>query len=236
MKTIVIIPTYNEKDNIKKLVQGIMKFDSDILFVDDNSPDGTSSEIEGIGKTNDRIKLINRNSKMGLGSAYVEGFDYALNNSYDKIVMMDADLSHPYDKIQEFIASDKDFIIGSRYIPEGKIEGWPLYRHCLSRFANLYAALVLNMGIKDLTSGFNCLKRQVLETIDFRHLKSEGYAFLIELKHSAFHRGFKLQEIPITFKERQKGVSKIDKSIMWEAFWLVLKLKFLSTKPVVDKS
>ncbi|MCB4790442.1 MAG: polyprenol monophosphomannose synthase [Elusimicrobia bacterium] len=228
MNVLVIIPTYNEKDNVKTIVEGIMGFDCDILFIDDNSPDGTALEIENIKKTNNKLKLIKRPGKMGLGSAYIEGFTYALNNNYEKIVMMDADLSHPYAKIPELIGANSDYSVGSRYIPGGKIEGWPLYRHLLSKCANLYASTILNIGVNDLTSGFNCMGKRVLEQLDYRNLKGEGYAFLIELKYRVFQKGFKLKEVPITFKEREKGRSKISNKIVWEAFWLVPRLKLFS--------
>ena len=226
MKTLIITPTYNEKENIELMALNLTQFDCDILFIDDNSPDGTGQKIETFVKDNHKVKLLKRQGKMGLGSAYIEGFDFAVKNGYDKIIMMDADLSHPYTKIPELLNAGVPFAVGSRYIAKGSIEGWPWHRYLLSKFANRYASLVLNIGINDLTSGFNCIEKQVLERINYKNLRGEGYAFLIELKYRAFQKGFSLKEVPIKFKEREKGKSKISKKIIYEAFWLVLKLKF----------
>ncbi|RLD17167.1 MAG: polyprenol monophosphomannose synthase [Caldiserica bacterium] len=222
MKNIVVIPTYNEKRNILSLVKKIG--DIDILFIDDNSPDGTADVIEKLKMKNEKLKIIKRERKMGLGSAYRAGFKYALDNGYDNVIMMDADLSHPPEKIPELLDVDADFVVGSRYIKGGKIVGWPWYRYFLSKYANIYAKTFLKMPINDLTGGFNRIKKEVLEEIDFEGLKSDGYAFQIELKYYAWKKGFKLREIPITFKEREKGKSKLSKKIVWEAFWLVLDL------------
>jgi len=222
MKNIVVIPTYNEKRNILSLVKKIG--DIDILFIDDNSPDGTADVIEKLKMKNEKLKIIKRERKMGLGSAYRAGFKYALDNGYDNVIMMDADLSHPPEKIPELLDVDADFVVASRYIKGGKIVGWPWYRYFLSKYANIYAKTFLKMPINDLTGGFNRIKKEVLEEIDFEGLKSDGYAFQIELKYYAWKKGFKLREIPITFKEREKGKSKLSKKIVWEAFWLVLDL------------
>jgi dolichol-phosphate mannosyltransferase len=227
MKNIVIIPTYNEKDNIAVLAERVLaNAECDLLFVDDNSPDGTGELIKELIARDGRVKLIERGGKLGLGSAYLEGFKFAFGKSYERIIMMDADLSHPPEKIGEMLGLNTDYVVGSRYVRGGRVTGWPLRRHFLSRGANLYASFVLGIGVNDVTSGFNCVKMEVLKSIDLGRIRGEGYAFLVELKHNAFKKGYKPKEIPITFKEREKGVSKISKNIIWEAFWLVLKLKF----------
>jgi len=225
MKNLIIIPTFNERKNVETLIKGIYKFfNGNILFIDDNSPDGTADVIKGLRIKDKRIKLLKREKKLGLGSAYRQGFRYALENGYDNIIMMDADLSHPPEKIPELLNTKADFVIGSRYIEGGEIIGWPIYRYFLSKYANIYAKTFLRMPFYDLTGGFNRIKVEVLKEIDFENLKSEGYAFQIELKYYVWKKGFKLKEIPIVFREREKGKSKLNKKIIWEAFWQVLNL------------
>lgn len=224
---LIIIPTFNEKENVSRIVPQVIDYDCDLLFVDDNSPDGTAQTIEDLIKQRPKISIIKRPGKMGLRSAYVQGFEHALKAGYNRIITMDCDLSHTPAKIPEMLNTDADVVVGSRYIPGGNITGWPWYRYFLSKGANVYAYALLNAPIKELTGGFNCYKREVLQSIDMHTLKSEGYAFVIELKCRSWRAGFKLCEIPITFKERERGQSKISKHIIWEAFWLVLKLALI---------
>lgn len=224
MKPLVIIPTYNEKDNIEPLVRGISAFDIPILFVDDNSPDGTADEIENVITTGARVVLLKRDRKLGLGSAYRDGFGYARKHGYDTILLMDADLSHPLQKIPEMLSPGDDIVCGSRYHPEGSIEGWPIHRRLLSRCANTFCRILLKVPVRDMTSGFTIIRRHVLEKINADALQSEGYGFLIELKYRALQSGCTVREVPITFTERKRGRSKLGNAIIWEAFWLVLRL------------
>jgi dolichol-phosphate mannosyltransferase len=224
--TLIIMPTYNEKDNIEPILEKILSYDCCVLFVDDNSPDKTADIIKNIMAKNNKVKLLQRPGKLGLGSAYVAGFKYAIENKYKNIIMMDADLSHPHTAIPAMLNSSADFVVGSRYIKGGKITAdWPWYRYILSSYANMYARIMLSFKVKDVTAGFNRISVSVLKAINIDNLKSEGYGFQIELKFCTRKHDFTFDEIPITFTERQRGVSKMSKKIIWEAFWLVLKLK-----------
>jgi len=221
MRGIVIIPTYNEKENIEILIREILSLNLslDILVIDDNSPDGTGQILRNLKSKIGQLQVIHRDQKSGLASAYLKGFHYALAQGYDYIFQMDADLSHQpkflpllWEKLQE-----NDLVIGSRYIEGGGIVGWPWYRLFLSRFASFYARTILGVSIHDFTGGFNGYKREVLAKIDFDKIISQGYAFLLELKYKAVKKGFKAKEIPIVFIERRQGKSKISKRIIWEA-------------------
>lgn len=232
-KAIVIIPTYNESENIKKLIPEILKRtngDIDILIVDDNSPDGTSDVIRELQKTNQNIFLMTRPGKAGLGTAYVEGFKFALSKGYEYILQMDADFSHEPKEIKNFLkkVQDCDLVIGSRYIDGVRVLNWPLSRLFLSVFANLYTKYVTGMPIKDATGGFKCFRRKVLEAIDLDKIKSNGYAFQIEMNFKAYRKGFKICEMPIVFTDRVKGKSKMNKRIVLEAAWMVWKLRIQS--------
>ncbi|RMH62234.1 MAG: polyprenol monophosphomannose synthase [Calditrichaeota bacterium] len=231
-KALIVIPTYNEKDNVKRLVADIHFYQPEvhILFVDDNSPDGTADIIRDIQKENDRIHLLERPGKMGLGSAYLAGFKYALSRGYDFIFEMDADFSHDPKEIPAFLKNieENDLVLGSRYIKGVNVVNWPLRRLLLSYFANVYTRLATGLPVRDATGGFKCFRREVLESIDFKEIKSNGYAFQIELTFRAWKKGFRIKEIPIIFIDRVAGVSKLSKSIMWEAIFLVWKLRFAS--------
>ena len=228
MKPLVISPTYNEERNIKELITRIsqLNYALDILIIDDNSPDGTGEIVKKIMETNDRIYLIEREGKLGLGTAYCRGFQWALERDYDPIIQMDADLSHNPDDIIRLIDASKscDGVIGSRYIEGVNVVNWPMRRLLLSYFANWYARVVIRLPIMDLTGGFKCIRRKVLKEIDFTKIRSEGYSFQIEINFLALIKGFKLIEIPIVFTDRTVGESKMNRGIVLEAIWMVPKL------------
>ncbi|MCB9247194.1 MAG: polyprenol monophosphomannose synthase [Ignavibacteriales bacterium] len=230
MKQIVIIPTYNEFNNIQKLIPQVLDLysDLDILIVDDNSPDGTGKYIEELSKKNSRIKLITRKGKLGLGTAYVEGYRYILANGYDVAFQMDADYSHDPKEISNFrkYLNEYDLIIGSRYIQGVNVINWPMRRLLLSYFANYYTKIITGLPIKDSTGGFKAFRREVLEAIDLDHIKSNGYAFQIEMNYKAWIKGFKLKEVSIIFMDRVAGTSKMSKKIVREAITRVWKLRF----------
>lgn len=232
MESLVIIPTYNEKDNIRTVIEKINKLniDLDILIIDDNSPDGTGAIIRELQSTYKNIFLIERPGKLGLGTAYVKGFHWALKRGYTYILEMDADLSHNPDDLPRLINACKrgaDLAIGSRYSNGVNVINWPIKRLLLSYCANLYTRVVTRMPVKDATAGFKCFKREVLESIDLDRIKSSGYSFQIEMNFRAWKKGFTLQEVSIIFIERTEGHSKMSKIIVWEAVFMVWKLKFL---------
>ncbi len=232
---IVIIPTYNEAHNIRKMIGRILDLEHsiDILIVDDGSPDGTADIVKSMQKIKpNRIHLIERSKKLGLGTAYVTGFRFALNNEYLYVCEMDADFSHNPDDLPKLIAvvesGEADVAIGSRYSNGISIVNWPLSRLILSFAANFYARSITGLPVKDTTAGFKCIHRKVLEKIDLQKIKSNGYAFQIEIHYRAWKAGFTLKEVSIIFKEREEGVSKMSKSIVREAIWRVWSLKFRS--------
>jgi dolichol-phosphate mannosyltransferase len=234
-QSLVIIPTYNEAHNIKRLIDHLLRLKEpvDILVIDDGSPDGTADFVKKKIKNHpDRVFLIERTGKLGLGTAYVEGFKFALEKNYTFICEMDADFSHnPKDipKLIETVRSDEaDVAIGSRYSKGISIVNWPLRRLFLSYFANLYARVITGLPIKDTTAGFKCIHRKVLEKIDLSRISSNGYAFQIEIHFRAWKAGFKLKEVSIIFREREEGVSKMSRAIVREAVWRVWSLKFKS--------
>jgi len=233
--TLVIIPTYNEAHNIAKMIDTVMALegDYDLLVIDDASPDGTAARVEKHQKLyGERVRLIVRDGKLGLGTAYLEGFRYALDHEYRFICEMDADFSHnPEDlpKLVEVVRSgEADLAIGSRYADGISIVNWPLSRLILSYSANIYAKLITGVPIKDMTSGFKCIRRDVLETIGIERIRSNGYAFQIEIHFRAFKAGFRLREVSIIFRERVEGVSKMSKAIVREAVWRVWSFRFRS--------
>lgn len=232
-KVLIIIPTYNEKENIREIIAAILKVDPNyhLLIVDDNSPDKTWEIGQRLAKKDRRIHLIRREFRQGLGSAYILGFQYALQKNYDYLIQMDADFSHDPKMIPQLIqeAQNHDFVIGSRYVPGGRIKGWEFKRRFLSWLGNSYTKLVLGFSIKDWTSGFSCWKKEVLVKINLSHEEyPNGYAFQIALKYKALLVGFKPKEIPITFKDRQKGLTKMGGSIVNEAILTVLRLKLMA--------
>ena len=229
MKPLVISPTYNEKRNIKELIARISQLNCvlDILIIDDNSPDGTGEIVKNLMETNDRIYLIEREGKLGLGTAYCRGFQWALERDYDPIIQMDADLSHNPDDIPRLIDASEfcDSVIGSRYIEGVNVVNWPMRRLLLSYFANWYARVVIRLPIMDLTGGFKCIRRRVLKEIDFSKIRSEGYSFQIEMNFRSWRKGFNIIEHPIIFIDRTIGESKMSKSIMYEAVFVVWRLR-----------
>ena len=234
-ESLVIIPTYNESHNIGKLIEKTLSLEKkiDILIVDDGSPDGTADIVKSlIEKHPGRIHIIERESKSGLGTAYVTGFKFALSKGYQNICEMDADFSHNPEDLPRLIepveAGDADLAIGSRYSNGISIVNWPLSRLILSFAANVYARTITGLPVKDTTAGFKCIHRKVLESIDLDRISSNGYAFQIELHYRAWVAGFRLKEVSIIFKEREEGVSKMSKSIVREAIWRVWALKIRS--------
>jgi len=228
-KTLVIIPTYNELDNIQKLIPYLLEKypELDILIVDDNSPDGTANYVEELSSKDSHVKLIKRQGKLGLGTAYVEGFKYMLNNGYDVAIQMDADFSHDPKEIKNFLKKIKDYdlVIGSRYTNGVRVINWPIKRLLLSYFANLYTRIITGMPIKDATGGFKCFRRKVLEAIDLDKIRSNGYSFQIEMNFITWKKKFRITEIPIVFVERTQGTSKMSKKIVYEAVFMVWKLR-----------
>jgi dolichol-phosphate mannosyltransferase len=231
-KTLAIIPTYNEADNVGRLIVELIVIDKDLdlLFIDDNSPDGTALIIKKAQEDyKGRIHLIEREGKLGLGSAYVAGFEFALKHDYEFICEMDADFSHDPQDLPKLIEAvqqnETDVAIGSRYHNGISIINWPLSRLILSYSANLYARIITGLPVKDTTAGFKCFRRSVIESIPLNRIKSNGYAFQIEMHYRAWVRGFRLKEVSIIFRERQIGVSKMSKSIIFEAVWMVWGLK-----------
>lgn len=231
-KTLVITPTYNESENVERLLNAVLAQDSEVemLIVDDNSPDGTAAIVEKMQQNNSKIHLIKRAGKMGLGTAYVAGFRFAIEKKYDYIMEMDADFSHDPNEIPNFIKRIKDFdvVLGSRYIGGVRILNWPIRRLILSYGASLYTRIITGMPIKDTTGGFKCFRRKVLESIDLDAIHSNGYAFQIEMNFKAWKKGFKIIEHPIIFVDRTHGTSKMSKNIIYEAVFLVWKLKYQS--------
>ena len=229
MKILIIIPTYNELENLPKLLPEVLSKDENInvLIVDDNSPDGTAGFVERQMKVDNRIHLIKRPSKQGLGTAYIAGFKYALQNNFQIIFEMDADFSHDPKEIPRFLDEIKnsDVVLGSRYINGVNVINWPLRRLLLSSFANLYTRIITGLPVYDATGGYKCFNRKVLEAIDLDRVKSNGYAFQIEMTFKAWKKGFKVKEIPIIFVDRVKGKSKMSKKIVREAVTMVWKLR-----------
>ncbi|MBX3007390.1 MAG: polyprenol monophosphomannose synthase [Melioribacteraceae bacterium] len=238
MKSIVIIPTYNEIHNIQLLVPQLLESypGLDILIVDDNSPDGTADYVLKLSENNSRIKLIKREAKLGLGTAYVAGFKYMLANGYDCAMQMDADFSHDPKELKRFLENIQEFdlVIGSRYIYGVRVINWPIQRLLLSYFANLYSRIITGMPVKDGTGGFKCFRRSVLESINLDNIKSNGYSFQIEMNFKAWKKEFKIIEIPITFVDRVQGTSKMSKKIVREAIFMVWKLRLKSALGKLD--
>lgn len=232
-RALVIVPTYNERFNIARLIPAILAQDPslEILVVDDASPDGTGAIVDGIATNNPRVHVIHREGKLGLGTAYIAGFRWALERKYDLVFEMDADFSHNPERLPEFLEAirDSDVVLGSRY-QDGHVNvvNWPMSRLFLSYAANIYARFVTGLPIFDTTGGFKCFRRNVLESIDLNSVKSNGYAFQIEMSYRVWKSGFRLVEIPIIFVDRTEGVSKMSKKIVREAIWMVWRLRWWS--------
>lgn len=233
-KVLVIIPTYNEAENILNLIPEVLKYtDSDyqwnVLVVDDNSPDGTASMVKSLKSEN--VFLIEREKKSGLGTAYVTGFKFAIEKSFDYVFEMDADFSHDPKYLPSFIGlieMGNDLVVGSRYTNGISVVNWPIGRLILSYCANIYTRVITGLKVKDTTAGFMCYRVSALSKIDLDKVKSNGYSFQIEMKFKFYKKGFKITEIPILFIDRRAGHSKMSKKVVYEAYFLVWKLKFKS--------
>jgi dolichol-phosphate mannosyltransferase len=231
-RILVIIPTYNEVENIEKLIPIVLgQYPTvDVLVVDDGSPDGTADAVEHMAKGTDRVHLLKRPGKAGLGKAYIEGFRFALEHGFDFVFEMDADFSHDPNEIPALLKAmeHSDLAVGSRYIQGVTVIRWPMSRLLLSYFANWYTRFVTRLPLRDTTSGYKCFKRKVLESIDWKQVHSDGYAFQIEVNHKAWKLGFRLAEVPIIFADRAVGQSKMSSGIVSEALWMVWRLRLLS--------
>ena len=229
-RALVVIPTFNEAENLPHIVPQVLAQDPrlEVLVVDDNSPDGTGRIADEQAARNPRVHVLHREGKLGLGTAYIRGFRWALERTYDYVFEMDADFSHDPAHLKEFLTAieDADVVLGSRYL-EGKVTvvNWPMGRLMLSYCANIYARWITGLRIWDLTGGFKCFRRRVLETIDLSQVRSNGYAFQIEMSVRAWRKGFKLRETPIVFVDRTEGQSKMNRSIVREAVWMVPRLR-----------
>ena len=237
-RKIAIIPTYNEKENIEAITRKVFSLlgDFHILVIDDGSPDGTATIVKGLqAEFPDRLHLLERSGKQGLGTAYLTGFRWSLDHGYDYVFEMDADFSHNPDDLLRLYAAcaeqGADLAVGSRYCHGVSVVDWPMSRIIMSYYASAYVRGVLNMKVFDTTAGFVCYTRKVLETIDLDAVRMKGYGFQIEMKYTAFRLGFKITEVPIIFTNRQLGTSKMSSGIFGEAFWGVIKLRFRKIRP-----
>ncbi len=236
-KGLVIIPTYNEKENIKRVIERVfqLSYDFHVLVIDDNSPDGTANIVKEMqsGKQHN-LHLLEREGKLGLGTAYIMGFRWALKHDYEYVFEMDADLSHNPDdlvRLYETALQGYDLVIGSRYVQGVNVVNWPIGRVLMSYFASIYVKVILGIKIDDTTAGFKCYHRNVLETIDLDRIKFVGYAFQIEMKYTAWKLGFNIKEIPIIFTDRTEGQSKMTRGIFKEAVLGVIRLRFKRIRP-----
>jgi dolichol-phosphate mannosyltransferase len=234
--SLVIIPTYNEKENVERIIRKVFSFDHPfhILIVDDGSPDGTAAIVKGLMQEFPKhLHILERAGKQGLGTAYIAGFHFGIEKKYDFIFEMDADFSHnPEDliRLRQACLDGADFAIGSRYVKGGNVENWPRKRVLMSYLASVYVNSILWMGIRDCTAGFKCYRREVLEAIELDKIRFIGYAFQIEMKYKAQRLGFKAAEVPITFIDRQFGESKMSMGIFKEAFWGVIRMRFMQVR------
>lgn len=230
MKTLIIIPTYNELENLRPLLQEIFLYapDSDVLIVDDNSPDGTGKLADEIHNENRHVHVLHRAGKLGLGTAYIAGFKYAVAHDYDAAFEMDADFSHDPRYLPDFLKAIEhaDLVIGSRYIQGGGTPNWSFLRRFISGGGNIFARFMLGIPVHDCTAGFRCYRRQVLESIDLDTIQSQGYAFQVEMAYRVMQQGFKIVETPIVFMDRRIGKSKMSRKIVIEAFIYVLRARF----------
>lgn len=233
MKSLIIIPTYNERHNIQNMLLALLDLkikDLHILVVDDNSPDGTAEIVAAMSKLHPQVHLLERAGKMGLGTAYVAGFKFALEHGFDRIMEMDADFSHDPKDVPRLLKSTEeyDIAIGSRYSQGVNVVNWPLKRLLLSMGASVYTRIVTGLPLHDCTAGFVCYRREVLQDLDLDNIRSDGYSFQIEMKFKAWKKGYTLGEVPIVFIDRRYGESKMSKKIVHEAIWMVWKLRIWS--------
>ena len=228
---LVVIPTFNERENISRIIPIVLATDArlDVLVVDDGSPDGTGDVVRSMAAANSRVHILQRAGKLGLGTAYLAGFQWALERSYGLVLQMDADFSHDPSHLPQFLeeAKNADVVLGSRY-REGRVTvvNWPIARLLLSYFANVYARTITGLPLWDATGGFKCFRREVLEAIDLKDVRSNGYSFQIEMSFRAWRRDYRIVEIPIVFVDRTEGTSKMSKRIMREAVWMVWRLRW----------
>ncbi len=227
-EAVVLLPTYNEIENLARIVPAILDAAPvDVWILDDNSPDGTGVVADELAESNPRVRVTHRPGKQGLGRAYLDGFRRSLNAGYAKVLEMDADFSHPTSALPELLrlTDEYDLALGSRWVPGGGVENWPLHRKILSRGGSLYARMLLGVPIRDLTGGYKCFRREVLEALDLDAVGTSGYAFQIEMTYRALQKGFRVVETPITFVERDQGVSKMSRAIVWEAILRVPRFR-----------
>jgi dolichol-phosphate mannosyltransferase len=231
-RALIIFPTYNEKENIEKIVGAVLEKDEiiNVLIVDDNSPDGTGDIADRMATVNSRINVLHRPGKAGLGTAYLHGFKWAIERRFDYIFEMDADFSHSPEYVPDFLEAiqDNDLVLGSRYISGVNVINWPMSRLLLSYYANVYSRIVTGLPVRDATGGFKCFRREVLEAIDLDSVKSNGYTFQIEMSLRAKIRNFRIKEIPIVFVDRLHGTSKMSRKIVREAIWMVWWLRWMA--------
>ena len=231
-RALIRFPTYNERDNIEKIVHAVLPLDPriNVLIVDDNSPDGTGQIADRLAEAEEKVHVLHREKKEGLGRAYIAGFRWAIEHEYDFIFEMDADFSHGPEYIKDFLREiqEYDLVIGSRYITGVNVINWPIMRLLLSYYANVYSRIITGLPVRDATGGFKCFRRKVLETLDRDDVHSSGYSFQIEMSMRAWKKGFKIKEIPIVFVDRIAGTSKMSKKIMREAIWMVWRLRLKS--------
>ena len=237
-RKVVIIPTYNEKENIERIIRKVFSLDGlyHILVIEDGSPDGTAAIVQGLqAEFPDRLHMIERSGKLGLGTAYITGFKWSVEQGYDYIFEMDADFSHNPDDLPRLYAAcaeeGADLAIGSRYCDGISVINWPIGRVIMSYYASVYVRTILRMKVYDTTAGFKCYRSRVLNTIDLDKVRMKGYGFQIEMKYTTYKLGFKIKEVPIIFVDRKEGTSKMSSGIFGEAFWGVIKLKFRKIRP-----
>jgi dolichol-phosphate mannosyltransferase len=238
-KTLVVVPTYDERENVENIAQAVLEAlpEANMLFVDDNSPDGTGDVLDEMHAKDERVNVLHKPGKSGLGRAYISGFKWAIENKYDYIFEMDADFSHDPAVLPKFLEKieNNDLVIGSRYINGIRIMNWPLNRLMLSKGASVYVKVITGMPLFDPTGGYKCFKRELLEKIDLDSITSNGYSFQIEMNHFAWINNFRIEELPIVFEERRSGYSKMNKAIVREAILKVWQLLFkygLRRKPL----
>ncbi len=236
VKTLIVIPTYNERENIANLIGDVQRFapQADILVIDDGSPDGTGQLVDEIGASNPQVSAVHRAGKMGLGTAYVLGFKYAIEHGYDLVFEMDADYSHNPKYLPDFLAlaEDADLVIGSRYIPGGDTPNWSPLRKFISGGGNIFARTVLGIPVKDCTAGYRCYRTAALRTLNLDAIDAQGYAFQVEMAYNFWKSGFRIRETPIVFEDRRVGKSKMSRAIFIEGFVWVLRARFTGDKAV----
>jgi len=231
-KALIIFPTYNEKENIERIVLEVLTKDQrlSVLIVDDDSPDGTGQIADRLAAENEKVHVLHRKMKEGLGRAYLAGFDWAIERKYDYIFEMDADFSHDPKYLPDFLKAieEYDLVLGSRYISGVNVVNWPIKRLLLSFYANVYTRIITGLPVRDATGGFKCFRRETLEAIDLAAVRSNGYIFQIEVSMRIWKKGFRIKEIPIVFTDRERGTSKMSKKIVREAIWKVWYLRLMS--------